>query len=388
MKRSTSRILTTHVGSLIRPPELLTFLRAKQSGQPVDEAAYAKCLRESVAAVVRQQAEVGVDVVSDGEFGKSISWSQYVLERLSGFERRPIKSGADPFARGADREKFKEFYEELDARDGRATTAESICVGPITYTGQAVLKRDIDNFKAALQGAKVEEAFLPVAAPASVIPDRKNEYYKSDEECLHAIADAMRVEYKAIVDAGFLVQLDDARAAVTFDRMVPPGSFDDYRKWVAMHVEALNHALEGIPEDRVRYHVCWGSWPGPHTTDVPLKDIVDLILKVRAGAYVIEGANPRHEHEWRVWQDVKLPPGKVLVPGVISHATNVVEHPELVAERIVRLAKLVGRENVIAGTDCGFAQGPFHRRVHPSIMWAKLEALAQGARLATKELWR
>ena len=388
MKRSTSRILTTHVGSLIRPDALQDFLRARQGGKPYDEAAYDKCLADSVAAVVRRQAEAGIDVVSDGEFGKSISWSQYVLERLSGFERRPIKPGAvNPFARGADRTRFSEFYAELDARETPATITESICVGPIAYTGQAALQRDIDNFKAALGGVRVEEGFLPVAAPASVIPDRKNEHYKSDEDCLRAIAEAMRTEYRMIVDAGFVLQLDDARTAVTFDRMVPPGTFADYRKWVAMHVELLNHALEGIPEDRVRYHVCWGSWPGPHTTDVPLKDIVDLILQVRVGAYVIEGANPRHEHEWKVWRDAKLPPGRVLVPGVISHATNIVEHPELVAERIVRLANLVGREHVIAGTDCGFAQGPFYRRVHPSIMWAKLEALAQGARLASKELW-
>jgi 5-methyltetrahydropteroyltriglutamate--homocysteine methyltransferase len=326
-------------------------------------------------------------VVSDGEFGKSISWSQYVLERLSGFERRPVKAGANPFQRGADRERFAEFYAELDAREAIATTTESVCVGPITYTGQAELQRDIDNFKAALKGVKVEEAFLPVAAPASVIPDRKNEYYKTDEECLIAIGAAMRTEYKMIVDAGFLLQLDDARAAVTYDRMVPPGSFADYRKWVAMHMEVLNHAIEGLPPERIRYHVCWGSWPGPHTTDVPLRDIADLILSVKVGAYVIEGANPRHEHEWKVWRDVKLPEGRVLIPGVISHATNVVEHPELVAERIGRYAGLVGRENVIAGTDCGFAQGPFHRRVHPSVMWAKLEALAEGARLASKELW-
>jgi 5-methyltetrahydropteroyltriglutamate--homocysteine methyltransferase len=388
MKRSTSRILTTHVGSLIRPQPLQEFLRAKQGGKPFDEAAYEKCLTESVAEVVREQAKVGVDVVSDGEFGKSISWSQYVLERLSGFERRPIKSpAANPFARGADRARFAAFYAELDAREMPATVSESICVGPITYTGQAALRRDIDNFKAALKGVQVEEAFLPVAAPASVIPDRKNEYYKTDDECLQAIADAMRTEYRMIVDAGFILQLDDARTAVTYDRMVPPGTFQDYRKWVAMQVELLNHALEGIPEDRVRYHVCWGSWPGPHTTDVPLKDIVDLILKVRVGAYVIEGANPRHEHEWKVWREAKLPNDRILVPGVISHATNIVEHPELVAERIVRIAKIVGRENVIAGTDCGFAQGPFYRRVHPSIMWAKLEALAAGARLATKELW-
>jgi 5-methyltetrahydropteroyltriglutamate--homocysteine methyltransferase len=387
VKRSTSRILTTHVGSLIRPPEILDFLRAKQRGEKYDEAAYAKCLKDSVGAVVRQQGEAGIDVVSDGEFGKGISWSQYVLERLSGFETRPM-SGSDPFARGADRTRFAEFYEELDARDGRTNPTESVCVGPIKYTGQAVLQRDIDNFKAALAATKVEEGFLPVAAPASVIPDRKNEYYPNEEASLAAIADAMRVEYKTIVDAGLLVQLDDARAAVTYDRMVPPGTFADYRKWVGMHVEALNHALAGIPAEKVRYHVCWGSWPGPHTTDVPLKDIVDLVLQVNAGAYVIEGANPRHEHEWQVWEDVKLPAGKVLIPGVISHATNVVEHPELVAQRITRLAKLVGRENVIAGTDCGFAQGPFHRRVHPSIMWAKLEALAEGARIASKALWR
>ena len=388
MKRSSERILTTHVGSLIRPPELQAFLRAKQNGEPLDARAYQACLTKSVAEVVQKQVQAGVNVVSDGEFGKSISWSQYVLERLSGFERRPVKPGANPFQRGADRQKFAEFYAELDAREEPATRTESVCVGSIAYTGEAELERDIANLKAALENAKVEEAFLPVAAPASVIPDRKNEYYKSDEECLLAIGAAMRTEYKMIVDSGFLLQLDDARAAVTYDRMVPPASFADYRKWVAMHMDVLNHAIEGLPPERIRYHVCWGSWPGPHTTDVPLRDIVDLILGVKVGAYVIEGANPRHEHEWKVWQDVKLPAGKVLIPGVISHATNVVEHPELVAERIARYARLVGRENVLAGTDCGFAQGPFYRRVHPSIMWAKLEALAEGAGLATKELWR
>jgi 5-methyltetrahydropteroyltriglutamate--homocysteine methyltransferase len=387
MKRSTERVLTTHVGSLVRPQPLQEFLRAKQAGKPIDQKAYDKCLTDAVADIVREQAQAGVDVVSDGEFGKSISWSQYVLERLGGFERRPVKPGGNPFQRGADRERFAAFYAELDAREEIATKSDSVCVGPITYTGQAELQRDIDNFKAALKGAKVEEAFLPVAAPASVIPDRKNEYYKTDEECLIAIGEAMRTEYKMIVDAGFLLQLDDARAAVTYDRMVPPASFAEYRKWVALHMDVLNHAIAGLPPERIRYHVCWGSWPGPHTTDVPLKDIADLILSVKVGAYVIEGANPRHEHEWKVWQDVKLPDGKVLIPGVISHATNVVEHPELVAERITRYAKVVGRENVVAGTDCGFAQGPFHRRVHPSVMWAKLEALAEGARLASKQLW-
>ncbi len=389
MKRSIDRILTTHVGSLIRPPALQEFLRAKQAGKPYDQAAYQRCLSDTVAAVVRQQADVGIDVVSDGEFGKSISWSQYVLERLSGFERRPITpSGKNPFTRGVDREAFAEFYAELDAREGVATTVEAVCIGPISYTGQAELKRDIDNFKSALQGLQVEEAFLPVAAPASVIPDRRNEFYKSDEELIRAIGAAMRTEYRMIIDAGFLLQLDDARAAVTYDRMVPPASFAEYRKWLALQVDVLNEAIAGLPAERIRYHVCWGSWPGPHTSDVPLKDIVDLILGMRVGAFVIEGANPRHEHEWRVWESAKLPEGRVLIPGVISHATNVVEHPELVAERIVRLARLVGRENVIAGTDCGFAQGPFHRRVHPSIMWAKLAALVEGAKIASAELWK
>jgi 5-methyltetrahydropteroyltriglutamate--homocysteine methyltransferase len=387
MKRSTDRILTTHVGSLIRPPALLKFIAQKQGGQPYDEAAYQACLATSVEEIVGAQAKAGVDIVSDGEFGKAISWSQYALERLSGFERRAIKPGANPFARGADRIRFPDFYAELDAKDGIATTREAVCVGPIIYTGQAELQHDIEHLRQAIKAQPVTEAFLPVAAPSSVIPDRRNEFYPNDDACLEAIAKAMRTEYKMIVDAGFLLQLDDARAAVTYDRMVPPASFADYRSWVARHTEVLNHALEGIPEDRVRYHVCWGSWPGPHVTDVPLKDIVDLVLKVKAGAYLIEAANPRHEHEWKVWKSVKLPAGKVLVPGVISHATNVVEHPELVAERVVRFANAVGRENVIAGTDCGFAQGPFHRRVHPSIMWAKFEALAEGARLATRELW-
>jgi 5-methyltetrahydropteroyltriglutamate--homocysteine methyltransferase len=388
MQRSTARILTTHVGSLIRPQALQDFLRLKQAGKPYDEQAYQKCLSTSVGEVVRRQAEAGIDVPSDGEFGKSISWSQYALERLSGFTRRPIKQdAANPFKRGADRERFAEFYAELDAREGVATTTEAICTGPIQYTGQAELQRDIDNFKAALKSVKVEEAFLPVAAPASVIPDRKNEFYKTEEDLQAAIAAAMRTEYKTIIDAGFVVQLDDARNAVTYDRMVPPATFEDYRHWLGQQVEIINHAIEGLPAGRIRYHVCWGSWPGPHVSDVPLKDIVDLILKVKVGAYVIEGANPRHEHEWQVWKSARLGPGQVLIPGVISHATNVVEHPELVAERISRLAKIVGRENVIAGTDCGFAQGPFHRRVHSSIMWAKLEALVAGARLASKDLW-
>jgi 5-methyltetrahydropteroyltriglutamate--homocysteine methyltransferase len=391
MKRSTDRILTTHVGSLIRPPQLLERVRAREAGSPVTVQAYEQSLKESVAEVVKRQAEAGIDVVNDGEFGKSTSWALYALKRVSGFEMRPVKAGANPFARGADRKRFKEFYAELEGGNDRTwsnvTQQEAVCVAPVKYTGLAELQHDIDNLKAALQGVKVEEAFLPVAAPSSAIPDRKNEYYKNEEELVVALAEALRTEYRAIVDAGFLLQVDDARAAVTYDRMVPPASFEEYYKWVGRHVEVLNHALEGIPEDRIRYHVCWGSWPGPHTTDVPLRKIVELILRVRAGAYLIEAANPRHEHEWRVWKDVKLPEGKILAPGVVSHGTNVVEHPELVAERVTRFANLVGRENVIASTDCGFSQEQFNRRVHPTIMWAKLEAMSEGARIASDELW-
>ena len=387
MKRSTDRILTTHVGSLIRPQALQDILRAKQAGQPYDQAAYETCLKQSIDDVVSRQADIGVDVVSDGEFGKAISWNQYVVERLSGFELRAIPAGFRPGTPGADRTRFKEFYAELDVREPMANAKMVACVGPVKYIGQEILQRDIANFKAALKDVKVEEAFMPVVAPSSVLPDRKDEYYKGEEEWLAAVTAAMRTEYRTIVDAGFILQIDDARAATAYDRMVPPGTFEEYRRWLAKFVESLNHALEGIPEDRVRYHVCWGSWPGPHVSDVALRDIVDLILKVRAGAYVIESANPRHEHEWQVWKNVKLPPGKVLIPGVISHATNVVEHPELIAERISRFANLLGRENVIAGTDCGFAQGTFYRRVHPTVMWAKFEALVEGARLASKQLW-
>ena len=387
MKRSTDRILTTHVGSLIRPQALQDILRAKQAGQPYDQAAYETCLKQSIDDVVSRQADIGVDVVSDGEFGKAISWNQYVVERLSGFELRAIPAGYRPGVPGADRTRFKEFYAELDVREPMANAKMVACVGPVKYIGQDILRRDIDNFKAALKGAKVEEAFMPVVAPSSVLPDRKDEYYKGEEEWLDAVTAAMRTEYQTIVDAGFILQIDDARAATAYDRMVPPGTFEEYRRWLAKFVESLNRALEGIPEDRVRYHVCWGSWPGPHVSDVALKDIVDLILKVRAGAYVIESANPRHEHEWQVWKNVKLPEGKMLIPGVISHATNVVEHPELIAERITRFANLLGRENVLAGTDCGFAQGTFYRRVHPTVMWAKFEALVEGARLASKQLW-
>lgn len=390
MRRSEHRILTTHVGSLIRPPDLQAFLAAKRDGRPVDEAAFATCLERSVREVVRKQAEIGLDVINDGELGKTISWSRYVLERMSGFEHR-LRDPADPtFPQatvGRDRREFADFYRTYDPSQGFSGMTGWYVTGPVSYKGQAEIQTDIDRLKRALDGVQHTEAFMPAVAPASVAPDRSDQFYKNDEDYLAAVADALHVEYKAIVDAGFILQIDDAYLAITHEVMVPPGTFDDYRRWAELRIEALNNALRGIPEERTRYHVCWGSWNGPHVYDVPLKDIAEIILKARVGAHLLEMANPRHEHEWRVWESVKLPPGRVLIPGVITHSTNVVEHPELVAERIMRLARLVDRENLIAGTDCGFAQGPFVQRVHPSIMWAKLQSLVEGARLASRALW-
>jgi 5-methyltetrahydropteroyltriglutamate--homocysteine methyltransferase len=388
MTNQPKRILTTHVGSLIRPADLIAFVRARLANQAYDETAYEQCLHNTVADVVRHQAKIGLDIVNDGEFGKS-HWYRYAIERLSGVDTRPAKSGVKPalFA-GRDRERFPEFYAEYDkTMPYGGPILETVVSEPIAYRGQAILRRDIGNLKQALAGVKVVSGFLPVVAPASLLPEFKDEYYGSEEKCVFAIAEALREEYQGIVDAGLILQIDDAWLVGIYDRMVPPATPADYRKWVGMCTDALNHALRDIPEDRTRYHICWGSWNGPHTADVPLKDIVDLLLKLRVGGYSIEMANPRHEHEWRIWEEVKLPPGRVLLPGVISHATNIVEHPELVAERITRLAKLVGRENVIGSTDCGFAQGAFYQRVHPSIMWAKLEALVEGARLASRTLW-
>ena len=393
MSQTANRILTTHVGSLIRPPELLALLEARQEGKPIDDMAFSETLRRSVAEVVCQQAEVEIDVVSDGEFGKTGSWSRYVVERLGGIEFRPNAVASISAIRGKDYHDFEEFYVEYEHEHGAAGLGKSIApaggwaiTGPIAYTGQALINRDIANLKAAIAGTGVTAGFLPVVAPASVLPNRTDEFYETEEEALFAIADALHEEYSAVVESGLLVQIDDAFLASYYDVMVPPLSMEDYRKWAARRVDALNHALRGIPAERCRYHVCWGSWNGPHTNDVPLKDIADLILRVNVGGYSLEMANPRHEHEWRVWETVKLPEGKVLLPGVISHATNVVEHPELVAERLVRLARLVGPERVIASTDCGFAQGPFGRRVHPSIMWAKLRALSEGTAIANRIL--
>ncbi|MBM3531203.1 MAG: cobalamin-independent methionine synthase II family protein [Alphaproteobacteria bacterium] len=395
MTHSVDRILTTHVGSLVRPPALADFYRRMRDGEPCDEAAFRQCLETSVTEVVRQQAGIGIDIVSDGEFGKTQTWSRYVLDRLNGFEFRRLRpgeaasSGAAALT-GRDRELFPEFYAEWDkTQDSVLLRAPGrwVCNGAISYRGQALIGRDIDNLKRGMAAAKIPSGFLPVVAPGSVVPERADEHYASDEAYTFAVAEALRSEYRAIINAGLILQVDDAHLTGAYERIVPPGTLADYRKWAEMRVAALNHALQDIPEERCRYHICWGSWSGPHVADVQLKDIADLLLRVRAGCYSIEGANARHEHEWRVWEKVKLPAGKVLMPGVVSHHTNVVEHPELVAQRLVRLARLVGRENVIAGTDCGFAQGPLVRRVHPTIMWAKLGSLVEGARIASLELW-
>jgi 5-methyltetrahydropteroyltriglutamate--homocysteine methyltransferase len=397
MPQNIDRIRTTHVGSLIRPPKLIAFWRLIEDGKPYDEAAFEACLTESIAEVVRQQGDIGIDIVSDGEFSKGLNWAFYIFKRLSGIAVRPATPSEmnDPMASmggGRDHQAFAEFYAEYDAATGLGKRLGNRVVvnGPIAYSDKQVL-RDIKNLQGSVAKAKQQHpalaGFLPVVAPASALPGAKIEHYKDEETYLFALADALHQEYKAIVDAGLYVQIDDAFLPYMHERMVPPMSSAQYRRWAQLRVDALNHALEGIPEERSRYHICWGSWNGPHAFDVPLKDIVDLVLQVRVGHYSFEAANPRHAHEWRVWETVKLRPGQVLIPGVISHATNIVEHPELVAERIVRLAKIVGRENVMGGTDCGFAQSPFARRVHPSIMWAKLKALAEGARIATQALW-
>jgi 5-methyltetrahydropteroyltriglutamate--homocysteine methyltransferase len=392
--RSADRILTTHVGSLVRPEALLSEVERFRNGE-IREGDLSGALQSAVDDVVRDQARAGVDIVSDGEFPKLTSWSHYVVERLAGFERRPAPDSVSRSAAvGKDRRDFKDFYQEYEASYGRAGLGKSLenigiiaIVGPISYKDAGV-KSDIARLKQALSRAPGVTGFLPVVAPASAAPSRVDEYYKSDEEFLFAVADALRDEYRAIIESGLDVQIDDAFLASYYDVIAPRDGFAAYRKWAELRVEALNHALKGLPSDKIRYHVCWGSWNGPHSNDVPLKDIVDLVLRVNAGGYSLEMANPRHEHEWRVWENVTLPDGKVLLPGIVSHCTNVIEHPELVAERIIRLANLVGRERVIASTDCGFAQGVFGRRVHPSIQWGKLRALAEGAAIASKLLWR
>lgn len=379
-----NRILTTHVGSLIRPPALVKYLRAIEDGIKIDQKAYESCLKQSIVDVINQQKQTGIDIVSDGEFGKFRSWSFYILDRLAGFEERQVTAAQ---GLGRDAGMFPEFYAEYFHTQNLPRRGIVACTAPIEYTGRNAVKKDIEIFKSALKKIPVTGAFMPVVAPASAIPRFKNEYYKNDEELLFALAEAMREEYTAIVKSGLTVQVDDAFIPYMYDMGFAGKNLRAYKKWARVRIEALNHALAGIPAERIRYHICWGSFNTPHVSDVPLQEIIDLILMVNAGAYCIEMGNPRHAHEWKIFETVKFPDGKKLIPGVISHSTNVVEHPELVAERLLRLANLIGRENIMAGTDCGFAQSPFLQRVHPSIQWAKLTTLAQGAQLASKELW-
>ncbi len=406
MKHSGQRILTSHAGSLPRPDDLIELNRARQAGESKDEGGYQQRLGSAVGEVVRRQQAAGIDVPGDGEYGKAMgqrinygAWWSYSFQRLGGLvlgteiykvpprRSEPGQVRLTSFSDRRDRQLFATAY--ADPHSGVSTVPPGsggmklpVCTGPLTYTGQKAIGADIAHFKAALQAAGIDEGFMTSIAPGSA-SRIGNEHYKTEEEFLYACADAMREEYRAIIDAGLVLQLDDPAVAENWDMINPAPSVDGYQKFAMVRIEALNHALRGLPQDRIRFHLCWGSWHGPHVTDIPMSDIVDVMLAVNCQAYSFEAGNVRHEHEWRVWEQVKLPAGKIVIPGVVSHATNVVEHPELVADRIVRFAKLVGRENVIAATDCGLGG-----RVHPQIAWAKLETLAQGADLATKQLWR
>jgi 5-methyltetrahydropteroyltriglutamate--homocysteine methyltransferase len=402
MRASHGQILTSHAGSLPRPDPLIEANARREAGE-ADEAAFQAQLTAAVAAVVRRQVEAGIAVPGDGEYGKSMghrinyrAWWSYSFQRLGGLKLGalglydfPVRRSApgrvvlSSFGDRRDRLRFAEAYGDRDSgvSTGPRTTDWPVCVAPLTYTGQAAIAADIANFKAALAANRVAEGFMTSIGPGSA-SRIGNQHYRTDEEFVFACAEAMREEYKAIVEAGLVLQIDDPAIAENFDQINPEPTVEEYRRFTMVRVEALNHALRGLPRERIRFHLCWGSWHGPHTTDIALRDIVDVMLAIDAGAYSFEAGNVRHEHEWSVWKDVELPDDKLILPGVVSHATNVVEHPELVAERIGRFARLVGRERVIASTDCGLGG-----RVHPQIAWAKLEALARGAALASRQLW-
>jgi 5-methyltetrahydropteroyltriglutamate--homocysteine methyltransferase len=404
MRRSEGQIITSHAGSLPRPDDLVELNRARIAGEGVDLGTVMARLPGAVGEVVQKQRAIGIDVPGDGEYGHATrqavdygAWWFYAFERLSGLALKegqpaviqgPVKPGEislTSFAGRRDRNLFAAAY--ADPTSGIATSRGAAfvwptVVAPLTYTGGEVLRADIANFRAALDAAGAEEGFMTAVAPGSAcrLP---NEYYRSGEEMIFAAADSLREEYAAIVEAGFVLQLDDPSVAENYDMFTDAPSIEDYKEFTMVRVEAINHAIKGLPRDRIRFHLCWGSWHGPHTTDIQMRDIVDLMLAIDAQCYSFEAGNVRHEHEWRVWEDVKLPEGKILMPGVVSHATNVVEHPDLVADRIERFARLVGRENVIAGTDCGLGG-----RIHPQLAWAKLGALVEGARRASRRLWR
>jgi 5-methyltetrahydropteroyltriglutamate--homocysteine methyltransferase len=401
MRHSTDHILTSHAGSLPRPDELIAANRAHDEDE-IDDAAFRQVLGAAVTDVVRRQHQVGIDVPGDGEFGKSMaqrvnygSWWRYSWQRLGGIEAggqtlyemeprrsRPGEAVLTSFGDRRDRSLFAAAYNDPESGITTGPRPPSpVCTAPLVYAGGEMIRTDIASFKAALAAAGISEGFMTAVAPASCARIG-NRYYKSDEEFLFACAEAMREEYKAIVDAGIVLQLDDPCLAEGWDQVNPEPSLADYRKLVALWIAALNHAIQGLPRDRIRLHLCWGSWHGPHVTDIAMRDIIEEVLRADVGAISFEAGNVRHEHEWRVWQEVNLPDDMVILPGVVSHATNVVEHPDLVSDRICRFADLVGRERVIASTDCGLGG-----RVHHQITWAKLEALAQGAALATKRLW-
>jgi 5-methyltetrahydropteroyltriglutamate--homocysteine methyltransferase len=393
MKISVGRILTTHTGSLPRPPDVVDMLNRRELGASYDRQTFTQRIQRAVSDVVRQQTTIGIDIIDDGEHSK-VNWMAYARARLSGLEEidSPVRF------RGATRDSlaFPQAYEDmkvmLTARSADIVPKRTvrpraqICSGPIAYIGQEDLAADIENLKLALNDVEAQEAFMTAISPSNLELYYENRYYASDEAYLVALADAMHVEYKAIVDAGFLLQIDDPRMATHYNRAVN-ASIDDCRKFIALRVEAVNHALRGIPEDRVRFHTCYSVNVAPRVHDFELKYFVDLMLKINAAAYLIEAANPRHEHEWQIWQDVKLPDGKILVPGVVSHCIHLVEHPELVAQRIIRYAEVVGRERVIAGTDCGFGTSGAGDEVHPEVAWAKLKSMVEGARLASRRLW-
>jgi len=398
MLRSSERILTTHAGSLPRPAALREAW-SKPTGSAHEEAQLDALLRASVADIVREQQRAGIDIPNDGEFGKPMrsaedlaAWGTYIFGRLSGFGKTPPGAAAperagpgEPMRIVGQRWEMREFP-EFYAHSSLVPSIASrpTCIGPIAYVGEHALRRDLANLKSACEAADVTEAFVTSIAVGSLemFCRGQNVHYATTESFLEAIASAMSVEYRAIVEAGFVLQLDDPGLPNTWDMLDPHPTLDEYKRYAMLRVEALNHALRGIPQDRIRFHMCWGSWHGPHTTDIPLRDIVDVMLRVNAQAYSVEAGNPRHEHEYKVWRDVKLPEGKILIPGVVSHATNIVEHPEVVADRILAYAKVVGRESVIAGTDCGLGG-----RVHPEIAFAKLRSLSEGARLASQQLW-
>ena len=393
MKISSHRILTTHTGSLPRPPDLVALLNRKELGENYEQDAFQARISRAISEIVHQQADTGIDIIDDGEHSK-VNWMAYARARLSGLAEidSPVRF------RGATRDSlaFPKAYEDmrvtLAARSSAIVPKRSVrpkaqvCTGPIAYVGQVELKADIENLKAALQGVAAEDAFMTAISPSNLELYYENRYYGSDEEYLAALADAMRVEYLAIVDAGFLLQIDDPRMATHYNRAVD-ASIEECRNFIALRVEAVNHALRGIPQDRVRFHTCYSVNIAPRVHDFELRHFADLMLRINAGAYLIEAANPRHEHEWQLWREVKLPDDKVLVPGVVSHCIHLVEHPELVAQRILRFADLIGRERVIAGTDCGFGTSGAGDEVHPEVAWAKLRSLVEGARLASRTLW-